>query len=170
MRRSGCSSPWEPCWRSSSLAAAWEGQRGAVACSWPSCPASLPLSWWRRSAVTRSRLNCARRYRITRCPTHWRRSRRCPRSCSTCSVHIRVKRTITTGCAATSCPSTTTASWMPCALWRTLGWSASLPRWYSVPRHSLQRCTESAQCRAFRYAPSSTSCGAARRGWPPGWS
>jgi hypothetical protein len=168
MRRSGCSSPWELCWRSSSLAARWE-QRGAVACCWPSCPASSPLSWWRRSAVTTSRLNCVLRYRITRCPTHWRRSLRCPGWRSTCSVHIRVKPTITTGCAATSCPSTTTASWMPCALSQTSGWSASLPRWCSVRRRSLQRCTESAECRAFRYARSSTSCGAARRGSPLGW-
>jgi hypothetical protein len=62
-----------------------------------------------------------RRYRITRFPIHGLRSRRCRRLCSTPSVPNRVKPIITTGCAATSCRSTTTGSWTPCALSRTSG-------------------------------------------------
>jgi len=99
------------------------GTLGAArpACCWLWRPASSAHSGWRRSAVTTSPLNCVRRYRITRSPIHWLRSRRCRRLCSTCSAPNKVKPIITPGCAATSCRSTTTGSWTPCALSRTSG-------------------------------------------------
>jgi hypothetical protein len=163
MRRSDCSSPSAPCSRSSSSAQRWD-RPGAALCSWRSCPARSPLLRWRHSVATTSPPNCVRRYRIRRCPTRWRRSRPCRRSRSSCLVGNQVKPTITTGCAAMSCRSTTTESLMPCALSRKSGWLVSRCRWCSARRPLSRPCTGSALCQEFRCAPSLTSSAAESRG------